>query len=98
MPYRAVVFSDVHQHESVIITYISSLSSLLSPTPIPRSRWSQNARPGSLCYIAASCWLSVLHVIVVLSVLLSQFVIAFPSPAVCSSLFSTSVSPSLLCK
>ena len=37
----------------------------LSPTPLSHSsRWSQDARLGSLCYISTSHYLSVLHMIV----------------------------------
>ena len=34
------------------------------PSSHPPSKSSQSMRLGSLCYIAASCWLSILHMIV----------------------------------
>ena len=81
-------------------THISSLSSLpplclLPPSHPSRSSW--RARLGSLCYIATSHQLSVLHMIY-MSMLLSSFVPLFPSLIVSTNPFSISASPFLPCK
>ena len=70
------------------------------PTPLGCHR-----APGlsSLCHRANFHWLSILHVVmymlhVVMYMLLSQFVPSSPSSALCTSLFSISVSLLLPCK
>ena len=81
-------------------TYIPSLPSLpplrlLPPSHPSMSSW--RARLGSLCYIATSHQLSVLHMIY-MSILLSSFVSLFPSLIVSTNPFSISASPFLPCK
>ena len=44
--------------------YIPTLLNLPPTTPHPTPKLSQNTRPGSLYYIAASHWLSILHMVV----------------------------------
>ena len=62
--YNFVLVSAIQKGESVIIVYISLLSwASFLPQPHP-SRWSQSSRLGSLCYVATSHQLSILHMIV----------------------------------
>ena len=64
MLYNFVLVSAIQKGESVIIVCISLLSwASFLPQPHP-SRWSQSARLGSLCYVATSHQLSILHMIV----------------------------------
>ena len=68
-----MLVSTIQHCESVI--YIPSLLSLPRLPPSHRSKSSQSARLGSLCYLATSHWLSISHMVVYIrSVLLSQFV------------------------
>ena len=67
-----------------------------SPQPIPPFKETTEHQLGSLCYRAASHHLSILHLTVHKSMLLSQSVLASPSPTVSTSPFSTSASPCLL--
>ena len=68
-----MLVSTIQHCESVI--YIPSLLSLRRLPPSHRSKSSQSARLGSLCYLATSHWLSISHMVVYIrSVLLSQFV------------------------
>ena len=87
----------VHQRETITVIYIAPLSGASFPPPFHLSMSSYSARLAP-CVIAACCFY-VLHMIVyILSLLLSQFLLAASSPALSISLFSMSVSPSLLCK
>ena len=74
--------------------YICSLPPISHP-----SRLSQSTGLSSLCHIANSHWLSILHMVVyVFPMPLSQFIPPSPSPTVFTSLLSMSASPLLLCK
>ena len=74
--------------------YVYPLSLNLPAHP---SRLSQSTGPSSLCYTAPSLWLSVLHTVLYVSVLLCKSVPPFPSRSVSTSLFSVSASVSLPC-
>ena len=100
--YNVVLFSAIQQCKSVIIIYIYIYMHIYSlplqpPSPFPShpSRSSQSARLGSLGYIADSCQISMLCMIVDTSMLLSQLTLPLPSPAVSTSPFPTSASPFL---
>ena len=100
--YNVVSASDVHQHESATGTCVFSPSwtSLPAPTPPHPSSLSQSAKLSSWCHTATSqelfhmwwcmyftyMYICVLH----MGVLLSQFIPAFPAPAVSISLLSKS--------
>ena len=80
-------------------TYIPSLLNLLpSPTPSYLSRLSQSTGLSSLCHIANSHLLLILHMIIYVSMLFSQFIPPSLSPTVSISLFSRFASPLLPCK
>ena len=87
-------------------TYIPSLLNLLPippPHPIPStpshpSKLSQSSGLSFLCYTTSSHLLSVLHMVIYVPMLLSQFIPPSPSPAVSTNLFSTSASLPLSCK
>ena len=96
-------FTTVAIWEAYIYIYMYIYSLLFEPAcPFPShtSRSLQNARLGSLCYTAASHYLSILLKLdrVYISMLLSQFVLPSPSPIVSTSPFSMSVLPFLPCK
>ena len=63
-------------------------------TPCHPSRSSQSTRLNSFCYTANSHWLSFLHTVMYVSLLLSPFIPPSPSlppiPAMSKSLFSMS--------
>ena len=66
MPPQHCVGFCLHQHESATgITHVPSLLNLL-PSPIPShpSRLSQSTGLSSLCHMANSQWLSILHMVV----------------------------------
>ena len=66
MLYCAVLVSAIQQRASAIIIHIFPPLGPPSPTTIHPSRSSQSTRLGSLCYVATSRQLSVLHTIVYL--------------------------------
>ena len=92
MLYDVVVVSAIHQRESVITIHISPLAALLPHSMPLCHRWAprvvQQPPAGYLSYTNSVCT----------SELLSQFLLASPSPALSASLFSMSVSLFLLCK
>ena len=78
-----MLVSVIHQHESVIGMHMS--------LPSHPSRLSQSPALRSLSHTANSCWLSLSHVVVCVSMLRSPFVPPSPVPRVSTSLFSMSV-------
>ena len=64
------------------------IPSLLSLPPTHPSRSSHSTKLSSLCYTEASYQPSILHMVLDICQLLSQFVPPSPSAAVCTSLFS----------
>ena len=90
-----------HQQESVIGTLMfpPSQNSLPCPSPSHLSRLSQSPCLSSLSHTANSHWLSLLHMVMYVSILLSPYIPLLPPPLALSvSLFSMSVSLLLLCK
>ena len=76
-----------------------SLTSLPPPTPSHPSRLSQSMALSSLSHTASSHWLSVLHMVVTMFlILLSPFVHLYPYTPVVTSLFSIFASPLLPCR
>ena len=96
--YRILLFSVRHQHESAIGIYMSPpfWSSLRSPYLSHPSRLIQNPCLNSVRCTANPHWLSVLHMVMQVSMLLSPYI--SPSPCVHRSVLSVSVSPLLPCK
>ena len=80
---------------SIWIGHVSSPSwtSLLFPTPTHPSRFSQSTRLSSLCHTANSHWLSVLHTVIRVSMLLSPY----SPPSLSSSPLTRLVRKSVLC-
>ena len=87
--YNIVLVSATHQHESAtgIRTSPPSWTSLPPPTPSQPSRLLQSHGLSSLSHTANSHWLCILHMVMYVSVVLSQFVPPSPSPTVTTSLF-----------
>jgi len=80
-------------NQPYIFLYIpSSWTSLQPPTPSHPARMSQSTRLSSLGQVANSHWLSVLHTVVYVSMLLSRFISHSLYPVVSISLFSMSAS------
>ena len=74
-------------HTYITISPPSCLS--LPPSLSHTSRWSQSTELISLCYAAASHQLSSLHLVTrYMSMLLSHFVPAYPSPSPCPQVHS----------
>ena len=92
MLYNYVFISAICQHESTIGIYMSplSLTSLPSPTPPHPSRLSQAPDLSSLCHTVNSIWLSNWHMAMYMiqcySPNLSQPLLPWLCPQVCSSL------------
>ena len=90
--YNKVLVSAIYQHESAVGTSVLSprTSLLLHATPLGCHR-----APGlsSLHHIATPNWLYSLHVVMYVSMQLSQFVQTSPPLTVSTSLFSISASP-----
>ena len=82
-----MLLSAICQHESATGTHTS-----------PPSGLSQSTGLSSLRHTAFAHWLTILHTMTQVSVLLSQFIPPSPSPSVFTSVFSMSVSPLLSCK
>ena len=77
---------------SYMYTYIPSLLNLPSHPPSQPSMSSQSTELSSLCFIAASHWLSILHMVVCICESYSQFLLPSPSAVESVSLLSVSVS------
>ena len=77
--FLCVLVSAVHRRGSAIDMHVSrpSWASLPPPTPSHPSGLSQSTRLSSLRHTANSYWLSILHMIVYVSMLLSQFLLYF---------------------
>ena len=98
-----MVVSAMHQHESVIITYIYNISICISPllleppslTHILPLRVIIECQAGLLVYSAFLLVICFIHNSVHMSMLLSQFILPSYSPTVSTSLFSTSAPPFL---
>ena len=76
MLYRILWFSVIHQQESAIGTPMSlpSRTALPSPSPSHLSGLSQSPCLSSLSHTAHSHWLSVLHMVLYISILLSPYI------------------------
>ena len=59
-----LLYNKVNQLYIYIYPHISSLLHLPPTLPIDPSRWSQSPELTSLCYVAASHYLSILHLVV----------------------------------
>ena len=89
----SVVLWFINRNQPYIFLYIpSSWTSLQPPTPSHSARMSQSTRLSSLGQVANSHWLSVLHIVVYVSMLLSRFISHSLYPVVSISLFSMSAS------
>ena len=79
-----LLYNKVNQIDIYIYTHISSLLHLPLTPPSHASRWTGSTKLISLCYVAVSHQLSILHLVVVyMSMPLSHFVPAYPSPSLC---------------
>ena len=88
-----LLYNKVNQLYVYVYTHITiSPPSCISlpPSLSHPSRWSQSTQLISLCYAAASHELSILHLVVYIyvSMLLSHFVPAYPSPSPCPQVHS----------
>jgi len=74
--YRIVLVSGKHQHEPAIGIHVFPLSSasLLPSSPSHLSRLLQSPSLSSLSHTANSQWLSVLHMVIYISMLLSLYI------------------------
>ena len=63
-----------------------SWTSFLSPSPSQACRWTQSSCLSLLQHTANSHWLSILHMVIYVSMLLFQSVLPSPSPTVSTSL------------
>ena len=84
-----LLYNKVNQLYIYIYPHISSLLHLPRPSLSHPSRWSQSTKLISLCYAAASHWLSILHLVVYIcpcrSLTSSQ--LTLPPPPVLKSIF-----------
>ena len=96
MLYNGVLVSALKQSESAIHIHISPyLFLLVSPSLPPSlshpSRWSQSTKLISLYYVISLCFPLAIHFIfssVYMSMALSHFVAAYPSPSPCPQVHS----------
>ena len=98
MLHSVVLVSATHPREAATGIDVSPALEPPSLPPHPSTLGHHSTELGSLCHMANSHQLSVLHDNVHVSGLLSRLIPASPSPAVSTSRFSRSVSLFLPCK
>lgn len=78
--------SYINMNQSYLYIYFPSLLCLSSPSFHP-SRSLQSTKLNFLCYVAASCWLSILHTIVFICQCYFHNFLTWPSPTVQDAFF-----------
>ena len=83
-----LLYNKVNQLYIYIYPHIPSLLHLPPTLPIPPLQVVTKHQLTSLCYATASHQLSILHLVVYMSVPLSHFIPAYPSPSLCPQVHS----------
>ena len=85
---QLLLYNKVNQLYIYIYPHIPSLLRILPTLPIPPLQVVTKQELISLCYAAVSHQLSILHLVVFMSMPLSHFVSAYPSPSTCPQVHS----------